>query len=179
MAAPTVISAVPAVPYQEDVTYAQASATGTINPGDWVAYSGQFVVATNSGHTAYWKTSGAGVAIDSNPLYDQFGNSVLNSAMRILVEGMVWQTAAFSGQPTLGLGAYPLTTGSGVAAPTGRSGVGATWQTAQVINGSAYSGTANAQRAPVATVIASRNFSNAGTGEMLVRLVALAPDVRG
>lgn len=182
MAAPTTISAVANIPYQDDIRYAQASATGTINPGDWLAYSGQFVLAQFSGAnpgTAYWKTSGAGVAVDSNPVYDQFGNSVLNSAMRILVEGTLWVTGAASGIMPLGLGAYPVSTGSGVGAPTGKTGVGATWQTAQVINGSAYSGTANAQRAPVATVIGSRNFSNAGTGEWLVRLMALAPDVRG
>jgi hypothetical protein len=176
------ITASPNLPYQDDIRYAQASATGTINPGDWLAYSGSFVLAQFSGNapgTAYWKTSGAGMAIDSNPVYDQYGNSVLNSAMRILVEGTVWVTGAASGVPLLGMGAYPVSTGSGVGAPTGKTGVGATWQTAQVINGSAYSGTANAQRAPVGTVLAGRNFSNAGTGEWLVRLMALAPDVRG
>ncbi len=182
MAAPTIPSAPSNIPYQDDIRYAQASATGNISPGDWLAYSGQFVIAQFSGAapgTAYWKTSGAGMAVDSNPLFDQFGNSVLNSAMRILVEGTVWVTGAASGVQPLGRGVYPVTTGSGVGAPTGRTGVGSTWQTAQVINGSAYSGTANAQAAPVATLIGGRNFSNAGTGEWLIRLVALAPDVRG
>lgn len=179
MAAPTPISAVPNLPYQDDIRYTQASATGTINPGDWLLYSGQFVMATNSGHSAMWKASGAGVALDSNPMYDQFGNSVFNSAMRVLVEGTMWVTAAFSGQPTLGLGAYPVSTGSGVAAPTGRSGIGATWQTAAPSFGSAMAGTASPRQAPVATVIGSRNFSNGGTGELLIRLMALAPDVRG
>lgn len=182
MAPPAVISAVANIPYQDDIRYAQASGTGTINPGDWLAYSGQFVLAQFSGAapgTAYWKTSGAGVAIDANPLRDQFGNSVQNSAMRILVEGVHVASANFSGQPTLGLGAYPDATGSGVGNPTGNTGVGATWQTAQVRNNSALSGTANAQQAPVATIIGSRNFSNAGTGELILRVQALAPDVRG
>lgn len=179
MAPPAVPSAVPNIPYQDDIRYVQAVASGTINPGDWLAYSGQIVFATNSGHSAMWKNSGAGVAIDSNPMYDQFGNSVTNSAMRALVEGTLWVTAAFSGVPPLGMGVYPVSTGSGVAAPTGKSGVGATWQTAQVVNHSALSGTATPQAAPVATIIGSRNFSNGGTGELLVRLMALAPDVRG
>lgn len=179
MAAPTIPSAVPNIPSQDDIRYAQASATGTINPGDWLLYTGQFVMATNSGHSASWKTSGAGVAIDSNPVYDQFGNSVLNSAMRILVEGTLWVTGAASGVQPLGRGVYPVSTGSGVGAPTGKTGVGATWQTAQVVWGSALSGTASPQAAPVATLIGGRNFSNGGTGEWLIRLMALAPDVRG
>lgn len=173
------VLAAPGLPYKTDISLATASATGNISPGDWLAYSGQFVVATNSGHTAYWKTSGAGVALESNPMIDQAGRNVLNSGMKIMVEGQVWVSAGFSGQPALGLGAYPNATGSGVAAPTGLTGVGATWQTAQVQNGSALSGTANGQQAPVATVIGSQNFSNGGTGELLIRLASLAPDVRG
>lgn len=168
-------------PQKWDITLATASGTGTINVGDWLMYSGQFVLASYSGlaSTGYWKTSGAGVALESNPVLDPAGRSILNSALKIMVEGVIVVSANFSGQPALGLGAYPDASGSGVAATTGLTGLGATWQTAQVINGSAYSGTANAQRAPVATVIGSQNFSNAGTGELILRVVPLAPDVRG
>lgn len=169
-------------PQKSDISVATASGTGTINVGDWLAYSGQFVISQFSGAapgTAYWKTSGAGVALESNPVYDPAGRSIQNSALKILVQGIIVGSASFSGQPTLGLGAFPDATGSGVNSPTGLTGVGATWNTAQVINGSAYSGTANAQRAPVATVIGSQNFANAGTGELVLRLMALAPDVRG
>lgn len=179
------VTAIPAradVPVQTNINITVASATGTVSEGDWVCYSGQFARSQFSGGapgTAYWKTSGAGIALESNPVYDPAGRSILNSAMKILVEGHVWVSAAFSGQPANGIGAYPVTTGSGVGAATGLTGVAATWQTAQVINGSAYSGTANAQHPAVATVIASRNFSNGGTGELLIRLAALAPDVRG
>jgi hypothetical protein len=179
MAAPTPQSAVPALPYKTDISLATAHYTGTVNVGDWLAYSGQFVFATNSGHSAYWKTSGAGVALESNPMYDQFGNSVLNSGGKILVEGILRVSASFSGVPALGLGIYPDATGSGVGAPTGLTGLGATWNTAQVRFNSALSGTANAQVPGVATVIGSHNFSNAGTGQVDIRLVALAPDVRG
>lgn len=175
----TAQSALSNIPYFDNINYAQASATGNINPGDWLAYSGQYVVPTNSGHTAYWKASGAGVAMDSNPTYDQAGRSVQQSAFVFMAEGAFWVTAAFSGEPGLGVGAYPITTGSGVYAVTGLTGVGSTWQTAQTRFGSALSGTANAQQPAVATVIGSRNFSNAGTGELLVRLMALPADVRG
>lgn len=173
------VLAVASMPQKVDISIATASASGQINVGDWLAYSGQFVFATNSGHTAFWKTSGAGVALESNPMYDSWSNIVTASALKILTEGILYVSADFSGQATLGLGVFPDATGSGIAAPTGATGVGATWQTAQVLNGSAYSGTANAQRAPVATLIGSQNFANAGTGEMVIRLVQLPPDVRG
>jgi hypothetical protein len=175
----TAISGIPAVPFKTDISLTTAYYTGTVSVGDWLAYSGQFVVATNSGHTAYWKNSGAGVALESNPMFDQFGNSVLNSGGKILVEGVLRVSANFSGVPTLGIGAYPDATGSGVAAATGLTGLGATWQTGAVVNHSALSGTASPQAAPVATVIGSYNHSNAGTGELDIRLVALGPDVRG
>ena len=170
------------LPYNLNIEFAQALATGNISVGDWLAYSGQFVRAQFSGGapgTAYWKASGAGVALDSNPMYDRFGNQVQNSAMRILVEGAIWVSGLASGQPGLGVGAYPVSTGSAAYAPTGRTGLGATWQTAEVVSISAMSGTAGPRQPAVGTVIASRNFGNAGTGEWLVRLMALAPDVRG
>lgn len=176
------LNAIPSIPSIWDISVATASATGTINPGDWLCYSGQFVISQYSGAapgTAYWKTSGAGVAMESNPVYDNFGRTTQNSAMKILVEGVTVVTAAFSGQPALGLGVYPVATGSGVYAPTGKSGIGATWQTAQVYNGSALSGTANAQVPGVATLIGSQNFANGGTGELIIRVMALPPDVRG
>lgn len=173
------IPAVPSLPQKWDISMITASATGKINVGDWLAASGQFVFATNSGHTAYWKNSGQGVALESNPRYDSFGNIVTASALKILTQGILLASASFSGVPTLGLGAYPDATGSGVAAPTGATGVGATWQTGQVTFGSALAGTAAAQAAPVATVVGSQNFANAGTGELILRLMPLAPDVRG
>jgi hypothetical protein len=176
---PIAKSALASVPYQEDIKFAQASAFGTINVGDWLAYSGQYVLATNQGDKAYWKTSGAGVAVDASPTYDQAGRSVANSALLYATDISMYVSAAFSGQPALGVGAYPVSTGSAVNGVTGLTGVGATWQTAQVLTNSALSGTANGQHTPVATVIGSRNFSNAGTGEMLVRVTTPAPDVRG
>lgn len=173
------IPAVPSLPQKWDISITTASATGQINAGDWLAASGQYVFATNSGHTAYWKTSGMGVALESNPQYDAHSNIVTASALKILTQGILLASANFSGVPTLGLGAYPDATGSGVGAPTGLTGLGATWQTGQVRFGSALSGTANAQVPNVATVVGAQNFANAGTGELILRLMPLAPDVRG
>jgi hypothetical protein len=176
------IKGVPATPYRSEIRFAAASGTGNINPGDWLCYSGQYVIAQFSGNapgTAYWKSSGAGVAIQANPIYDQAGRVIQNSALQFMVEGIAVVSAAFSGEPGLGLSVYPVSTGSGVAAPTGASGVSSTWQTAQVRFGSALSGTASPQQPGVGTVVGSQNFSNAGTGELIVRFVALSPDVRG
>lgn len=175
----TAISGVPGVPFRTDVNLLTASATGTVNIGDWLCYSGQFVLAQFSGAapgTAYWKASGAGVAVESNPMIDIAGRSVQNSGMKYIREGMLRVTAAFSGQPTLGNGAYPVTTGSGLASPTGLSGIGATWQTAAPAT---VSGGTAGRAAPVALVVGSQNFSNAGTGELDIVLVPLQPDYRG
>ncbi len=175
----TAISAVTDIPQTYNIAIASASATGVISEGDWLLYTGQFVMATNQGHSAMWKSSGAGVAMQSNPMVDQAGRSVINSGLLFVTQGLLHVSASFSGIPPLGLGAYPDATGSGVGAVTGLTGVGATWNTGLVLFGSALSGTANAQALPVATVVGSLNFSNAGTGELLVRLMPLAPDVRG
>lgn len=175
----TALSGVAGIPFKTDATILTASGTGTINPGDWLAYSGQFVIAQFSGAapgTAYWKASGAGIALESNPMIDIAGRSVLNSGLKYAPEGIFRVSAAFSGVPALGLGAYPVSTGSAVGGVTGLTGVGATWQTADVV---IASGATAGRAAPVATVIGSLNFSNAGTGQMDVVLARLAPDYRG
>lgn len=175
----TALSGVAGVPYRFDTTILTASATGTINVGDWLAYSGQFVISQFSGAapgTAYWKASGAGIALESNPMIDWAGRSVLNSGMKYMTEGIFRVSAAFSGEPALGLGAYPVSTGSAVNGVTGMTGVGATWQTAQPV---IASGATAGRAAPVATVVGSLNFSNGGTGQLDIHLRPLAPDYRG
>lgn len=176
----TAMSGIPGAPYRLDTTILTASATGTINVGDWLAYSGQFVISTCSAAapagTAYWKASGAGIALESNPMIDWRGRSVLNSGMKIMTEGMLRVSAAFSGEPGLGVGAYPVSTGSAVGGVTGMTGVGSTWQTGQPV---LASGATAGRAAPVATVVGSLNYSNAGTGQLDILLRPLAPDYRG
>ena len=175
------VTATYGIPLSFDISIVTASGTGNINPGDWLMYSGQQALAGYSGlaSTAYFKASGAGVALEPNPVYDPAGRSILNSALKILVMGNIMVSANFSGRPALGLGAYPDASGSGVGAPTGLTGLGATWQTAVVLDHSALSGTATPRAAAVATVIGAQNFSNAGTGELWLRLFPLPPDIRG
>lgn len=172
----TAISGVPGVPYRLDTTILTANTSGVINVGDWLAYSGQSVIPAYSANVAYWKASGAGVALESNPMIDWRGRVVENSGLKYLREGMLRVSAAFSGQPTLGLGAFPVSSGSGVAAPTGLTGVGSTWQTAAPV---IASGATAGRASPVATVVGSLNFSNGGTGQLDIVLMGLQPDYRG
>ena len=174
----TAVSARNALPMTVESWMHTASATGLISVGDWLLYTGQFVMATNSGHSASWKSSGAGVAMESNPVFDPAGRSIVNSAMKIVNDAILHVSASFSGQPALGVGAYPDATGSAVAGATGQTGVGATWNTAAPVSFSADP-TAQPAPAPVALVIGSLNFGNAGTGELIIRLMSQGADVRG
>jgi hypothetical protein len=178
----TAKDAVAGLPYKTDVSIITASATGVINPGDWLMYSGQYVWPSYTAlhaSSGYFKSSGIGVALESNPVYDQYGNSVQNSALKVLVQGIIRVSASFSGKPALGLAAYPDASGSAVGYPTGMTGVGATWNTAEPLTNSAMSGTANAQHPGVATVIGIANHANAGTGELILLLTPPRPDIRG
>ena len=127
----TAQNAISGIPVKEDC-YVVGNASGTafeINPGDYVCFSGLYVIAANTG-VASWKASGVGIALDRNPAYDWAGRQVVNSALLIATHGVFRVSANFSGQPMYGLVVNPTTTGSGVNAPSGTTGVGATWNTA-------------------------------------------------
>lgn len=142
--------------------------TNVINPGDWVIFSGSGVAAAEDA-VAYYKASGAGIAMDRNPTTDAAGRTVVNSALLIATRGIFRVSASFSGRPLLGVLAYPVTTGSGVNAPTGLTGVAATWNTGApaAVSG----GTAVAFVSGVAQVIASYpSLGPAGTGQLDIRV---------
>jgi len=141
-------------------------ASGTahdINPGDWVAWSGQYIIAVNTG-VASWKASGAGVALENNPAYDPAGRQVINSALWVARYGVFRVSANFSGNPLMGVVAAPVTTGSGVNGPSGITGVAAAWDTGTPV--SVSGGTAAAPVAGVAQVIGWYNSGPAGTGQL-------------
>lgn len=128
----TAPDAVSGIPAKVDDCYIVADASGTaleINPGDWVIWSGQYAIAAHDG-VASFKASGIGVAVTRNPAFDPHGREVVNSAVVISRYGIFRVSANFSGQPLLGVLAYPDMTGSGVNAATGLTGLGALWQTA-------------------------------------------------
>lgn len=147
----------------------------TINVGDPLAYSGTSIFPTYMGQasTAYGKASAAGVALESNPTYDPAGRVVQNTGLRFIREGVLRVTAAYSGNAGLGQGVYPVTTGSGVAAPTGGTGVGATWQTGIKLS---FSGNTAVGASGWATLIGSRQNGNAGTAELDILLLAPRPE---
>lgn len=148
--------------------------SGTVvNVGDWLAYSGSAVFATNAGHSAFWKASGAGVAMESNPTYDWGGRPVQNTALRFVREGVLRVTGAFSGAPALGQGLYPVSTGSGVASQTGLSGIGSTWQTGIKLSVSGGTGVGGSG---VGLLIGYRANGNGGTGELDVLIAPPRPD---
>jgi hypothetical protein len=154
-----------AVPVAEGM-YITVPASGTaheINPGDYVAWSGNYAIAVNTG-IAYWKVSGIGIAVTRNPVYDWAGRKLVNSAVVVATRGVFRVSAAFSGQPAYGTLAGPVTTGSGVNAESGVTGVGSTWNTATPV--SVSGGTAAAPVAGVAQVIGWFNSGPAGTGQL-------------
>ena len=110
-----------------DYQLQRASATAVINVGDPLIYSGSFVLAAAISAPEE-KASAAGLALESNPQYDSFGNVVTASALLYAVGG-VFRVSGASGAAawTLGQAVYPSATGSGVAAPTGKTGIGALW----------------------------------------------------
>lgn len=164
-------------PMVADDTYVVGNALTTanvINPGDWVAFSGSGIQAAEDAQ-AYFKASGLGVAMDRNPAYDWAGRAVVNSALVVATRGQFRVSAAFSGKVLNGVLAYPVTTGSGVNAATGVTGVNATWQTAAPVRISA-----NPTGAPslgVAQVVRSfPELGVAGTGQMDILLRSNLPD---
>lgn len=165
-------------PMVDDDTYVWGNANATtnvINPGDWVVWSGSGIAAAEDAQ-AYYKASAAGIALDKNPTNDWAGRQVVNSALRIATHGLFQVSASFSGRPLLGVLAYPVTTGSGVNASTGVTGVGATWNTG--VPAAVSGGTAVAFVSGVAQVVASYPQSGlAGTGQLLIRLWPIHSDI--
>ena len=168
------IKAVFNTPVNYEISIATGTPSGVVNVGDWLCYSGQYVCPTYAGGLGYWKASAAGVAIEANSAYDAAGRLVANTALRFVRQGIIRVTAAASGVQLLGQGAYPVSTGSGVAAPTGNTGVGATWQTGVKVS---LSGSTAVGGSGVATVVGvDMTRSNAGTGELDILLIAPRPD---
>ena len=164
------------VPSQYDGLIRTASASGAVNAGDWLAYSGNAVFATNAAHSAIWKASAAGIALESNPQYDGHGRLVTATALRYAVPDntIIRVTAAFSGTPALGIGAYPASTGSAVAGVTGVTGVGATWQTGVKLNTSGATGAGGSG----VGIVVGWDMTNAvaGTGQLDILLPPVRAD---
>jgi hypothetical protein len=166
------------IPVISDDMYIPVHCSGTalvVNPGDYIIYSGDYAIATAFASNAA-KASGLGIATQRNPAYDWAGRPVVNSALIVATRGVFRVTGAASGQVKLGVVAYPVTTGSGVNAASGTTGVGSTWQTAAPSNISA-----NPTGAPnlgVAQLIGCYPaLGPAGTGQWDIRMWPRTSDV--
>lgn len=157
-------SGIPA--YAGDGQYITVPPSGTleVNPGDYLAWSGQYAIAVNTG-VASWKASGIGIALDRNPAYDWAGRQINNSALLVARRGVFVFSANFSGIPAMGTLLAPTTTGSGVGAPSGVTGVQSKWNTGSPV--SVSGGTGAAPVAGVAQVIGWVGNANGGTGQLL------------
>lgn len=171
------VTALPAAyntPVQYEIQIGTGSPSGNVNVGDHLVYSGQYVAATYAGGLAYWKASAAGVAIEANSAIDQAGRVVLNTALKFVRQGVIRASAACSGAVNLGVGAYPASTGSGVAGATGLTGVGATWQTSVKLPSSGSTGAGGSGVALVIGWDGSRAV--AGTGQLDLLILPPRPD---
>lgn len=124
------------LPVTEDILFGVTPVTGNVNPGDFLVFSGHFAVPTAvaAANAAACRASACGWALESNPVYDSFGNPKQNTAMPYLRMGPQRVSAQHnitaSANVLLGQHVFPSTTGSGVNAPTGLTGVAAQWLTA-------------------------------------------------
>jgi hypothetical protein len=113
-----------------------AFASGTINVGDFLIWSGSAVVPTAvaAAGARVGRASAAGIALESNPRYVAHGGTANNDSLVVLARGRIRASAADNltaiGNVTYGTPVYPSTTGSGVASPTALSGVAGQWSTA-------------------------------------------------
>lgn len=125
-----------------DIVFGNASGTALIiTKGDFVAFSGAYVIAVNTGVASY-KVSGVGVALGNNPWGDNLNRQQINTAVPILTRGTIRASGAVSSLQDgsdilLGTPMRPITTGSGIVLTTGATGVGAVWDTAALVKISA------------------------------------------
>lgn len=119
----------------DQIIYGKCTSVATpITKGDWVQWSGGFIVGLNTDATPAYVLSGIGVALDNHPAYDPLGRSMENTAMPVLTHGVLRVTggsaASITGAPTLGNSVYPATTASGIVGTTGATGLAGLWFTA-------------------------------------------------
>ena len=140
--------------------------SGTINYGDFLRYSGEYVIATVMGGTSD-RASAAGVALDASPVTDQYGVSVTKDTIPYARAGVFKFRAAFSGRPALGIAARPNATGSAFRNVTGHTGAEPTWQTGTL--GTFSGATAFATKWEIGRVIGwDGSDAVAGTGRVIV-----------
>ena len=118
----------------DTIIYGSANGTTILTKGDWCQWSGGTVVGLNTQATPAYRVSGAGILLANNPVYDELGRALNNSAIPILTHGVIrvsgGSATTVTGVPTLGVAVYPAATSSGIVGTTGATGLGGIWLTA-------------------------------------------------
>lgn len=150
-----------------------------ITKGDYVVASGSAVIGGESGLLGdQLRASGLGIALGQNPSYNELGVAVVNTGLAIATRGVIRVTAAHSavsaGMYPVGQPVFPATTASGIVGQTGRTGLGAQWETAAVVSpptaASAGSGWSRAMFSGVAKIINVVSVGNSGVGQWDIQL---------
>jgi hypothetical protein len=160
--------------YDDAILPVNASGTTLIiTKGDYVIFSGVYGIA---GQTALAgaKTSGIGIALGNNPWYDELGVARTNSALPVLVRGIVRVTATSGAHSALGLCVFPTTTSSGIVGQTGATGIGPIWQTAAFASLSAGTSYVPGAQGGVAKLV--NIVSTGSTGQWDIMLMSQRPD---
>src|SRR5262245_37015871 len=126
--------------FPDEIIFGSASGLGIITPGDWVQWSGQCLVGLGTQAAPAHRISGVGIALAANPVYDELGRSINNSALPVLTHGVVRVSGGNSGTVPLGAAAYPHVSASGIVGTTGATGLGPIWLTAPRVGISASIG---------------------------------------
>lgn len=115
----------------DTIIYGSANGTVIITKGDWVQFSGGTIVGAHTQASPAYRLSGIGVALANNPVYDELGRALNNSALPVLTHGVLrvsgGSATTITGAPALGLPVYPATTASGQVGTTGATGLGPIW----------------------------------------------------
>lgn len=169
-------------PAVEDIQFGTGVPVGTVWPGDQLIYSGHNViptaVATNGSNAAHVRASAAGIAMEASPRYDHRGITGVNTGLLFARQGRFrvsgYNNLTASGNLTLGVAAFPATTGSGVNAPTGLTGLGAQWATApRVLASGATGGAALGMATVVGVHKLAGGYGATGSGVAQIDILVL------
>lgn len=147
--------------------------TNVITKGDFVVASGSACCGGESSLLTQLRASGLGIALDNNPTYDELGVARVNTALSIATRGIFRVSAASAsalGNWPVGCPVVPSTTGSGIVATTGATGVGSIWETAAVVSDTTAWSAARAYFSGVGKVIKAVKVGIEGAGQMDIEL---------
>lgn len=171
-------------PSVEDIQFGTGHAIGNVNVGDFLVYSGHNVLPTAvaAANAAAVRASAAGIALEASPRYDHHGVTGENTGLLFARQGRfrvsAYHNVTASGNVTLGIPVYPATTGSGVNAPTGLTGLGAQWGTAAPVlaSGTAAPALGMARVVGVHKIANGYGATGSGVAQLDILVLPARPD---